>query len=71
MKRTEGWFKVYGYMVLVEGGVVVRGLRCDLGWKATTLYPYKACRTGGWDRAYDMSLTSFRAAVRRGTAALK
>ena len=67
MKRVDGWFKVYGWMVFVEGGVIVRGYSCT--GKGGTLYPYKTTREG-WDRA-DMSLTTFRARAKRGLAEMK
>lgn len=66
MKRVDGWFKVYDYMVLVEGGVIVRGFYAD---GCVTLYPYKAT-SSGWERA-DMSLAAFRARVKRGEACMK
>jgi hypothetical protein len=67
MKRAEGWFKVYGYMVLVEDGIVICGY--SLGSAPYTLYPYKAT-AAGWELA-DMSLTTFRARVKRGEACMK
>lgn len=67
MKRSEGWFKVYGYMVLVEDGVVICGYSLESG--PYTLYPYKATATG-WELA-DMSLAAFRARVKRGEACMR
>lgn len=67
MKCAEGWFKVYGYMVLVEDGVVICGY--NLENESFTLYPYKATVTG-WELA-DMSLAAFRARVKRGEACMR
>lgn len=64
-KIQNGWFMVYGYEVMVDEGKVVRGMR-----SGRAVYPYTACKTGGWDKNTGLSLAAFRARMARGTAAM-
>lgn len=68
MKKVyeDGWYKVSGYEVYVEDGVIVRGVSAD-GQRTT--YPYIKCKTGGWDNASRcLTVSAFRSRVARETA---
>lgn len=68
-KRTgDGWHNVYGYEIYTEDGCIVRGKSAD-GKKTT--YPYRKCRSGGWDIATGISVGAFRLGVQRGTIDMK
>jgi hypothetical protein len=66
-KVSDGWHRILGYNVYVEHGRIKYGVDGQ-GWKEKTVYPYRACRTGGWDIDQHMSIDAFRAAVNRETA---
>lgn len=63
-----GWHHVCGCDIYVEDGCIVRGKSAD-GQKTT--YPYRKCRSGGWDIATGISVGAFRLGVQRGTIDMK
>lgn len=67
-EALDGWHKIKGYDVYIEGGRIIRGLSSD-GQKTT--YPYRKCKTGGWDNVSGISINAFRAGWRRGTIDMK
>lgn len=67
-EALDGWHKIKGYDVYIEGGRIIRGLSAD-GQKTT--YPYRKCRSGGWDNVSGISINAFRAGWRRGTIDMK
>lgn len=70
MKRIlDGWHIISGYRVYVEDGRVLRGILGN-GNSQRTAYPYRACRTGGWDNVSGLSVDAFRAGVRRGSISM-
>lgn len=71
MKKVikDGWHVICGYEVYVENGIVIRGIREDYNGSRVSAYPYRACRSGGWDHD-TMSVDAFRAGVKRGTISL-
>lgn len=58
----DGWHKVYGYAVYVEGGRVKRAVA-----NGVAAYPYRASKYGGWDIDTYLSLDALRAGLSRGT----
>lgn len=62
----DGWHIVCGYEVYVEDGCILRGISGN-GSNQKPTYPYRACRHGGWDNAYGITVSAFRSAFRRGT----
>lgn len=63
-KVKDGWHTVCGYRVYCEDGLVLRGVNLD-HTRGTHVYRYK--REGGWDREDRITVSAFRAGVRRGT----
>lgn len=62
----DGWHTLNGYDVYVEGNRVKRAISKD-GQK--TLYPYIACKSGGWDNVSGVfTLDELRGRINRGTA---
>lgn len=45
-----GWCIVDGYDVYCENGRVLRGIGTDTNGGKVTVYPYRACKNGGWDK---------------------
>lgn len=70
-KIKDGWHQVCGYTVLVEDGMIVRGIiGNDLN--QVPAYVYRADRNGhGWNSEGKITVDAFRAGVRRGTIELK
>ena len=66
----NGFHKLAGYVVYVEDGRVLRGIRRDRNGYDVTSYPYRSCKEGGWDLDAGVTVDAFRAAVRRGTMAM-
>ncbi len=64
----DGWHKVAGYDVFVEGGKVLRGT-IGSGTSYRTGYPYKYYRTGAYNVA-GISVNAFRYGVKRGNIEL-
>ncbi len=60
----DGYHKICGYDVYVENDKVIRGTKANVTLPA---YVYRSCKTGGWDREYNISVSAFRAGIRRGT----
>ena len=60
----DGWHTIMGYDVYVEDGKVLRGTK-DKG--QLPAYVYRACKRGGWELEYAVTVAAFRAGVRRGT----
>ena len=69
-KVADGWHKVYQYDVMVEDGVVTHATDQN---HTKTVYPYRSCLWGGWNRIYKeekLTLGALRSGMRRGTIAL-
>lgn len=64
-KVIDGWHKLCGYDVYIEGGFVIRGV--SGGESPRPVYPYRKSRYGGWDLEKRLTEAAFRAGVRRGT----
>jgi len=70
-KIKDGWHQICGYTVLVEGGMIVRGIIGD-GLNQVPAYVYRLDRNGhGWNNEGKITVDAFRAGVRRGTIELK
>ena len=69
-KEINGWKIAGGYDVYVEDGKVLRGIKLDHNGHEVAAYPYRQSRSGGWDLISGISLTAFRAGIRRGTMEL-
>lgn len=67
-KAKDGWHKVYGYSVWVEGGWAVRGLSSD---GQRPLYIYAVAKDGGYDLCDGAKLDTLRKAMARGTMVLR
>lgn len=71
-KINDGWHKIAGYDVYVEGGRVLRGTKTDYNGYEVSAYPYRRnARYGGWDNCSGLTVSAFSAGVRRGTIDLK
>ena len=70
MLATEGWHHIHGQTVYVnDRGFVTRGISCD---GQRTVWPYHwSKRFNCWIADSCLTLDAFRAALARGTAALK
>lgn len=63
----DGWHNIKGYDIYVENGLVKRGtLGDDLNYR--TAWIYTKSKNGGWDNASgELTVSAFRARVKRGT----
>lgn len=67
-KFLDGWHVICGYDVYVEAGRILRGVKKDRNGGEVTCYPYRASRDGhSWYNDSGVTVSAFRAAVRRGT----
>lgn len=68
-KPGDGFRRVAGYLVQIEGGYITRV--CTNEEKGSWGVPYIPCKYGGWDNAYgELTPDAFRARVRRGTVSI-
>lgn len=61
----DGWNEFEGYDIYVEDGKVLRGTKKE-GLGEVTVYPYKTCKSGGWDNASGVSLKTFKRGFKDG-----
>ena len=69
----DGWHKVYGVSVFVEGGKVIRGVTKDHNGSKVTTYPYEYSKDHDcWiNISGEVSLSSYRSGYKRGTKLMK
>lgn len=67
----DGWHTIQGYRVYVENGFILRGMKLDYNGSLVPAWPYRACRTGGWDNCTGLSVSAFSAGARRGSITLR
>lgn len=56
----DGWHTICGYEVWVENNRVTRGTKYDNSHSLVAAYPYRKCKTGGWDNCSGISVSTFR-----------
>lgn len=56
----DGWHTICGHEVWVESNRVMRGTKYDNNHSLVTAYPYRKCKTGGWDNCSGISVSTFR-----------
>ena len=65
----DGWHSVYGWEVYVVDGKVMRGVSDDGNM---TVWPYRLNhKYGGWDICIGISVSAFRAGVKRATIIMR
>lgn len=71
MKILNGWHKIEGYNVFTEGGMITRGT-LGSGSSYRSAWPYRFdVRDMCWHKCSPISVSAFRAGVKRGTIELK
>ena len=62
--KKNGWTNCGGYEILVEDGLVIRGIHRQGQINATTIYPYrKNDKNGGYDKCTP-KLDTFRKGIK-------
>lgn len=67
----NGWHKVYGYDVYVEDGKILRGVDTDANGSQIPVYPFRACRDGGYTATGAITVNAFRSGFSRGTIIMR
>lgn len=62
----NGWHTICGYDIFVENNRVLRGTKYDHNHDLVTAYPYRKCKTGGWDNCSGISVSTFRSLCNKG-----
>lgn len=70
-RMKDGWHKICGWDVYVEGGYILRGIDTDRNGSQIPVYVYRTSRHGGYDREERITPAAFRAGLKRGTIILK
>lgn len=69
--KNETLEMVTEYEVLTENGYVIRGIKYDKNGGQLTAYPYRACRSGGWDNcSREVKYETFRRGLNSGNYGL-
>lgn len=55
----DGWHIVKGEEVYIENNKVLRGIKYDNNGNPVPSYPYKRCRSGGYDNAVGVSYKTY------------
>lgn len=61
----DGWREFGEYDIYLEDGMIIRG-KMKQGLGEVTVYPYKACKTGGWDNASGVKFETFKRGFKDG-----